>query len=98
MPDYEPNADDAGPQYFRTDAIFSDAGGDLRYQVKAEAVITGVCETDFSGYPDCRDEFSVKALNRGESGHGERYPFFSETPLNVGLIKLKTRRWPTLAN
>ena len=26
-------------------------------------VITGVCETDFSGYPDCRDEF-VKALNQ----------------------------------
>ncbi len=33
------------------------------YQVEAEAVITGVCETDFSGYPDCRDEF-VKALNK----------------------------------
>lgn len=32
------------------------------YQVAAEAVITGVCETDFSGYPDCRDQF-VKALN-----------------------------------
>ena len=33
------------------------------YQVGAEVVITGVCETDFSGYPDCRDEF-VQALNR----------------------------------
>ncbi|SFN91985.1 7-cyano-7-deazaguanine synthase QueC [Xenorhabdus japonica] len=33
------------------------------YQVEAEAVITGVCETDFSGYPDCRDEF-VTALNK----------------------------------
>lgn len=32
------------------------------YQIGAESVITGVCETDFSGYPDCRDEF-VKALN-----------------------------------
>ncbi|AHG21451.1 queuosine biosynthesis protein QueC [Chania multitudinisentens RB-25] len=32
------------------------------YQVEAETVIIGVCETDFSGYPDCRDEF-VKALN-----------------------------------
>lgn len=30
--------------------------------MQAEAVITGVCETDFSGYPDCRDEF-VRALN-----------------------------------
>ncbi len=36
------------------------------YQVGAEAVITGVCETDFSGYPDCRDEF-VKALNQAVS-------------------------------
>ncbi|WP_413734862.1 7-cyano-7-deazaguanine synthase QueC [Sodalis sp. RH21] len=33
------------------------------YQVGAATVITGVCETDFSGYPDCRDEF-VKALNQ----------------------------------
>ncbi len=32
------------------------------YQVGAATVITGVCETDFSGYPDCRDEF-VRALN-----------------------------------
>ncbi|MEN3260679.1 7-cyano-7-deazaguanine synthase QueC [Sodalis endosymbiont of Spalangia cameroni] len=32
------------------------------YQVEADAVITGVCETDFSGYPDCRDDF-IKALN-----------------------------------
>lgn len=31
------------------------------YQVGADTVITGVCETDFSGYPDCRNEF-VKAL------------------------------------
>ncbi len=32
------------------------------YQVQANAVISGVCQTDFSGYPDCRDEF-VKSLN-----------------------------------
>ena len=25
-------------------------------------IVTGVCETDFSGYPDCRDVF-VKSLN-----------------------------------
>ncbi|WP_276328217.1 7-cyano-7-deazaguanine synthase QueC [Evansella clarkii] len=28
----------------------------------ARHIITGVCETDFSGYPDCRDAF-VKSLN-----------------------------------
>ncbi|MCF1427004.1 MAG: 7-cyano-7-deazaguanine synthase QueC [Shewanella sp.] len=31
------------------------------YQLGAEAVITGVCETDFSGYPDCRNDF-IKAM------------------------------------
>lgn len=30
--------------------------------VGARHIITGVCQTDFSGYPDCRDVF-VKALN-----------------------------------
>ncbi|MBS0032705.1 7-cyano-7-deazaguanine synthase QueC [Candidatus Palibaumannia cicadellinicola] len=33
------------------------------YQVKAEVIITGVCETDFSGYPDCREKF-IQALNK----------------------------------
>ncbi|VFP80149.1 7-cyano-7-deazaguanine synthase QueC [Candidatus Erwinia haradaeae] len=32
------------------------------YQLQVKTVITGVCETDFSGYPDCRNEF-IKALN-----------------------------------
>ncbi|MFC0471819.1 7-cyano-7-deazaguanine synthase QueC [Halalkalibacter kiskunsagensis] len=30
--------------------------------IGARHIITGVCETDFSGYPDCRDNF-VKSLN-----------------------------------
>lgn len=34
----------------------------LASQVGAKHIITGVCETDFSGYPDCRDSF-VKSLN-----------------------------------
>ncbi len=33
------------------------------YQIDADTVITGVCETDFLDYPDCRDEF-IKTLNR----------------------------------
>ena len=48
------------------------------YQVGAEAVITGVCETDFSGYPDCRDDF-VKALNQAVSLGLDR-PIRFETP------------------
>lgn len=57
------------------------------YQVGAEAVITGVCETDFSGYPDCRDEF-VKALNHAvELGIAKSVRF--ETPL-MWLNKAET--------
>ncbi|WP_017727512.1 7-cyano-7-deazaguanine synthase QueC [Halalkalibacterium ligniniphilum] len=31
-------------------------------QIDARHIVTGVCETDFSGYPDCRDVF-IKSLN-----------------------------------
>ncbi|WP_163583325.1 7-cyano-7-deazaguanine synthase QueC [Gracilibacillus saliphilus] len=34
----------------------------LAKQIDAKHIITGVCETDFSGYPDCRDIF-IKSLN-----------------------------------
>lgn len=34
----------------------------LASQVNAKHIITGVSETDFSGYPDCRDAF-IKSLN-----------------------------------
>ncbi|WP_426204886.1 7-cyano-7-deazaguanine synthase QueC [Pseudomonas sp. TWP3-1] len=57
------------------------------YQVQAKTVITGVCETDFSGYPDCRDEF-VKALNKAIE-LGMDYPLTLETPL-MWLNKAET--------
>ena len=53
-------------------------------------MITGVCETDFSGYPDCRDEF-VKALNKAVTLGIARDIRF-ETPL-MWLNKAETRRW-----
>ncbi|MDQ0162247.1 7-cyano-7-deazaguanine synthase QueC [Bacillus alveayuensis] len=31
-------------------------------QIGAKHIVTGVCETDFSGYPDCRDVF-IKSCN-----------------------------------
>ncbi|WP_138416055.1 7-cyano-7-deazaguanine synthase QueC [Aquibacillus sediminis] len=34
----------------------------LAKQIGAKHIVTGVCETDFSGYPDCRDIF-IKSLN-----------------------------------
>ncbi|MCP1158590.1 7-cyano-7-deazaguanine synthase QueC [Bacillus infantis] len=42
--------------------LFLSFAGVLASQVAAKHIITGVCETDFSGYPDCRDQF-VKSLN-----------------------------------
>lgn len=42
--------------------LFLSFAGVLASQVGAKHIITGVCETDFSGYPDCRDIF-VKSLN-----------------------------------
>ena len=57
------------------------------YQVQAETVITGVCETDFSGYPDCRDEF-VKSLNHAIKS-GMDYNVQIKTPL-MSLNKAET--------
>ncbi len=42
--------------------IFLSFAAVLASQVKAKHIITGVSETDFSGYPDCRDAF-IKSLN-----------------------------------
>lgn len=42
--------------------LFLTLAGIYAYQIGAETIITGVCETDFSGYPDCRNDF-VKAMN-----------------------------------
>ncbi len=42
--------------------LFLTLAGIYAYQIGAQAVITGVCETDFSGYPDCRNDF-IKAMN-----------------------------------
>ncbi|MCD8863638.1 7-cyano-7-deazaguanine synthase QueC [Staphylococcus arlettae] len=42
--------------------LFLSFAGALAYQLNIKNIITGVCETDFSGYPDCRDSF-VKSMN-----------------------------------
>lgn len=68
VPDYEESEASGLPSTFvpGRNILFLTLAAIYAYQVKAEAVITGVCETDFSGYPDCRDEF-VKALNHAVS-------------------------------
>lgn len=42
--------------------LFLSFAGVLAYGKGIRHLVTGVCETDFSGYPDCRDQF-VKAMN-----------------------------------
>ncbi len=42
--------------------VFLSFAGILAKQIGAKHIVTGVCETDFSGYPDCRDVF-MKSLN-----------------------------------
>lgn len=88
VPDYEPDASGI-PNTFvpGRNILFLTLTAIYAYQVKAEAVITGVCETDFSGYPDCRDEF-VKALNHAvDLGMAKETRF--ETPL-MWLDKAET--------
>lgn len=42
--------------------LFFSIAAMVAYQKSAKQIIVGVSETDFSGYPDCRDNF-VKSLN-----------------------------------
>jgi 7-cyano-7-deazaguanine synthase len=53
----------------------------------ARHLVTGVCETDFSGYPDCRDAF-IKSLNV-TLNLAMDYPFVIHTPL-MWLNKAET--------
>jgi 7-cyano-7-deazaguanine synthase len=59
----------------------------LAKQKGARHIITGVCETDFSGYPDCRDSF-IKSLNVTLNLSMD-YPFVIHTPL-MWLNKAET--------
>lgn len=60
------------------------------YQVNASVLITGVCETDFSGYPDCRHEF-VQAMQSALSlGLDKKLQIL--TPL-MWLNKAQTWAW-----
>ncbi|MEC0092995.1 7-cyano-7-deazaguanine synthase QueC [Paenibacillus macquariensis] len=56
-------------------------------QAGARHLITGVCETDFSGYPDCRDIF-IKSLNVTLNLSMD-YDFVIHTPL-MWLNKAET--------
>jgi 7-cyano-7-deazaguanine synthase len=59
--------------------LFLTLAGALAYRRGLEVIVTGVCETDFSGYPDCRDD-TMKAMQLALSLGMDRR-FVIETPL-----------------
>jgi 7-cyano-7-deazaguanine synthase len=59
--------------------LFLTLAAALAYRRDLSVIVTGVCETDFSGYPDCRDD-TMKAMQLALSlGMDKR--FLIETPL-----------------
>jgi len=67
--------------------LFMSFAAILAKQKGLHHIVTGVCETDFSGYPDCRDVF-IKSLNVTINLAME-YPFVIHTPL-MWLNKAQT--------
>jgi 7-cyano-7-deazaguanine synthase len=59
--------------------LFLTLAGALAYRRGLDVIVTGVCETDFSGYPDCRDD-TMKAMQLALSLGMDRR-FLIETPL-----------------
>jgi len=59
--------------------VFFTFAGALAYRRGAKHLVAGVCETDFSGYPDCRDD-TVKAMQLALNLGMERR-FVIHTPL-----------------
>jgi 7-cyano-7-deazaguanine synthase len=59
--------------------LFLTLAAAVAYRRDLQVIVTGVCETDFSGYPDCRDD-TMKAMQLALSlGMDKR--FLIETPL-----------------
>lgn len=67
--------------------FFLTAAAMIAYQYDIRHIVTGVCETDYSGYPDCRDDF-VKAMQLALNA-GMDSDFVIHTPL-MWLTKADT--------
>lgn len=59
--------------------LFLTIAGAIAYQKKIKHLVTGVCQTDFSGYPDCRDA-TIKSL-QATLNLGMEYDLIIHTPL-----------------
>jgi 7-cyano-7-deazaguanine synthase len=69
--------------------IFLAFAGALAYRRGLKRLVAGVCETDYSGYPDCRDD-TVKAMQVALN-FGMESRFVVETPL-MWIDKAETWR------
>ncbi len=69
--------------------LFLTLAAALAYRRGLEVLVTGVCETDYSGYPDCRDD-TMKAMQLALSLGMDRR-FLIETPL-MWIDKAQTWR------
>lgn len=67
--------------------LFLTLAAAVAYRRDLQVIVTGVCETDFSGYPDCRDD-TMKAMQLALSLGMDRR-FLIETPL-MWLDKAQT--------
>jgi 7-cyano-7-deazaguanine synthase len=67
--------------------LFFTAAAAVAYRRELKALVGGMCETDFSGYPDCRDD-TLKALQVALN-LGMQSRFAIETPL-MWLTKAAT--------
>ncbi|MDF1482205.1 7-cyano-7-deazaguanine synthase QueC [Extensimonas sp. H3M7-6] len=68
--------------------LFFQLAAALGYRRGLHTLVGGMCETDYSGYPDCRDD-TIKALQVAVSlGMGQHFTF--ETPL---MWRDKVQTW-----
>ena len=60
-----PDGEDGLPNTFvpGRNLIFLNLAAAWAYQLKYQNLVTGVCQTDFSGYPDCRED-TMQALEK----------------------------------
>lgn len=68
-------------------AIFLNVAAIYAKQLKIPNIVTGVCQTDYSGYPDCRNDF-IKSMQKTLRLAME-FPFKIHTPL-MFLTKAQT--------
>ena len=72
--------------------IFFTFAGALAYRRGAKHLVAGMCETDYSGYPDCRDD-TIKAMQVAlDARHGPalRHPYAAD----VDRQGRRPSRWP----